>query len=194
VPRSNASSLKRIRPTQLPLGNPWGAQIHQRPLCAVTMAQWRFPVFLALLPVATLIYLWSSYNLSDIPAYLLTSKQSPPSASPKITIIAIWNPRGKPASYLPVFFASVKANPLIELLFIEVDKYNVGRCHEPIPHGASNIKELCFSVEEYANLHADFLCNLWGCEGDRRVLIMDKLMNTIPGDDVRIYIISLFSI
>jgi hypothetical protein len=141
-------------------------------------------------PVIALIYLFSS--LSDIlPVHLFSYNQSTRPPSPKITIIAIWNPREKPASYLPVFFASVKANPLIELVFIQVDKYNVGRCHESIPHGASNIKDICFSVEEYANLHADFLCNLWGCQEKDRGLVMEKLLNTIPADGVRIYILSL---
>jgi hypothetical protein len=161
-------------------------------LCAITMARWqsRYLAFLLLLPVVTLMYFWGpSYNLSGLLVNSPPSQQSP-TASPKITIIAIWNPRDpeKPASYLPLFFASVKANPLIELLFIEVDKYNVGRCHEPIPHGAPNIKEICFSMEEYSNLHADFLCNHWGCEGDDRVAIMDKLHKTIPGDNVCFYI------
>jgi hypothetical protein len=154
------------------------------------MARWRPPnplVRLSLLLAAILLYL--SYNFSGSWGnFALNWRQfeSLP-ASPKITIIAIWNPGEKPASYLPLFFASAKANPLIELLFIEVDTHNSGRCHETIPHGASNIIELCLSLEEYASLHADFLCNLWGCEGNDRVLIMDKLHETIPRDDVCVY-------
>ena len=122
------------------------------------------------------------------------------SSVPKITIIAIWNPRETPALYLPEFFASVKANPLINLLFIVVDKQNVGRCHEPIPNGAPNIKEVCFSVEEYWNLHADFLCNHWGCGRDDRVVLMNKLYERYPRDHVcsnaseTVYSVNLISV
>ena len=46
---------------------------------------------------------------------------------PKITMIAIWVPRtsGSPI-YLPYFFQSVEANPQVDLLFVQVDKFGVG--------------------------------------------------------------------
>ena len=72
-----------------------------------------------------------SPKLLDVSSW--STQQIPPAVPPppKITIIAIWNPGNKPSSYLPNFFASVQANPSINLLFIVVDKHNVGRCHEP---------------------------------------------------------------
>lgn len=50
-----------------------------------------------------------------------------PARDPKITIIAIWTTRrGVDPPYLPYFFQSVKANPQVNLLFINVDKEGVG--------------------------------------------------------------------
>ena len=125
-----------------------------------------------------------SPKLLDVSSW--STQQIPPAVPPppKITIIAIWNPGNKPSSYLPNFFASVQANPSINLLFIVVDKHNVGRCHEPVPEGASNINQVCFTVDEYWNLHIDFLCNHWGCKGDDRAVIMAKLLERYPQDHV----------
>jgi len=157
------------------------------------MPCWRSPGFLALIlllpTIATLFYFQRSlFNLTNLwqlqEEYEQPSSHQAVSSVPKITIIAIWNTKETPAIYLPNFFASVKANPLIDLLFIVVDKRNVGRCHEAIPEGAPNIKEVCFSVKEYWDLHADFLCNHWRCEGDDRVVLIDKLYERFPQDYV----------
>ena len=46
---------------------------------------------------------------------------------PKITMIAIWVPRNSvPPIYLPYFFQSVEANPQVDLVFVQVDKFGVG--------------------------------------------------------------------
>jgi hypothetical protein len=133
-------------------------------------------------------YLWQSsyYDLSGL-LPLPFSKKTSFESSPKITIIAIWNPRETQPGYLPNFFASAKANTNIDLLFIVVDKHNTGQCHQPIPHRATNIKEICLSVEEYQNLHADFLCNHWGCDGDDRTILMAKLNERYQGDNASVY-------
>lgn len=131
---------------------------------------------------------------SEYPTPVSTPTPPPSSPStlnsptrPKITIISIWNTGKKPAIYLPNYFASVKGNPLIDLLFVVVDKYEVGRCHVETPDGAPNIKQVCFSVEEYWNLHADFLCKHWECQGDDRAVIIDKLHERYGGDHVCIH-------
>lgn len=47
--------------------------------------------------------------------------------APKITIVAIWVPRNNEvAAYVPYFFQSVEANPEVDLLFVQVDKRNLG--------------------------------------------------------------------
>ena len=49
------------------------------------------------------------------------------SREPKITIIAIWVPRSdEVAAYVPYFFQSVEANPEVNLLFVQVDKRDLG--------------------------------------------------------------------
>ena len=46
---------------------------------------------------------------------------------PKITVTVIWVPRNTDVPiYFPYFFQSVEANPEVDLLFIQVDKFNVG--------------------------------------------------------------------
>lgn len=46
---------------------------------------------------------------------------------PKITMIAIWVPRSSVSPiYLPYFFQSVEANPQVDLIFVQVDKFGVG--------------------------------------------------------------------
>lgn len=78
------------------------------------------------------IYLLYSYVLHVADDILIISdKQDPHSDSqqkqPKITIIAIWDSRSDETPiYLPYFFYSVKANPEVDLLFIQVDKLNAG--------------------------------------------------------------------
>ncbi|KAF7430761.1 hypothetical protein PC9H_006472 [Pleurotus ostreatus] len=97
---------------------------------------------------------------------------------PKITIIAIWNPKTnnpKDPIYLPNFFASVAANPSIELLFIKYDKYEVG-CQTPFAPDLPNVKEICLATDEYWKLHAKFLCDYWrGCSDEEHANVLKKL-------------------
>ena len=59
-------------------------------------------------------------NLPDIPP-----PPGPP-PPPLITFVVLWSPDHRTANYLPNFFASVGANPRIEVLLIKFDKYNFG--------------------------------------------------------------------
>lgn len=112
-----------------------------------------------------------------------------PTPAPKITIIALWSSKGgaRPA-YLPNFFASVAANPSVDLLFIKFDKHGKGTdCREMLSDNIPNVREVCLSVEEYWTLHADFLCERWGCSRAQRKLVEDKLWERAGGDFVNSY-------
>lgn len=94
-----------------------------------------------------------------------------------ITIIAIWNPKspeiGKwrpKSSYLANFFASVAANPQIDLLFIIYDRFGVGCTDDIVPEamGIWNVRPVCMSFEEYWDLHTEFLCGRWTCNDQER--------------------------
>ena len=91
-------------------------------------------------------------------------------APPNITIIAIWNPKtdSPPHPYLPNFFASVRANPTVHLLFIVFDKFHYG-CAKRISPVEKNIQEICFDTDTYWSLHADFLCEHWGCTAQDKI-------------------------
>ncbi|KAL4266174.1 hypothetical protein AB1N83_000552 [Pleurotus pulmonarius] len=107
----------------------------------------------------------------------------------KLTIIAIWNPSpdNKEPIYLPNFFASVAANPSIDLLFIKYDRHRVGTpsCE---PSHVKNMRQVCLSFEEYWKLHADFLCKRWGgCSTPQRQELVSKLHERAPGDRVNSY-------
>ncbi|KAF7440632.1 hypothetical protein PC9H_000978 [Pleurotus ostreatus] len=111
------------------------------------------------------------------------------SPAPKLTIIAIWNPSpdNKEPIYLPNFFASVAANPSIDLLFIKYDRHRVGTppCE---PSHVKNMRQVCLSFEEYWKLHADFLCKRWGgCSTTQRQQLVSKLHERAPGDRVNSY-------
>lgn len=110
---------------------------------------------------------------------------------PRITIIAIWNPKAnnpKDPIYLPNFFASVAANPLIELLFIKYDKYEVG-CQTPFAPDLPNVKEICLATDEYWKLHAKFLCDYWrGCSDEEHANVLKKLHERADKDYVRRHI------
>lgn len=107
-----------------------------------------------------------------------------PSPAPRITIIALWSSRENPVIYLPQFFASVAANPSLDILFIKFDKHNVGGCEEPLAPGISNVREICLSMDEYWDLHANFLCKRWGCNSADRKALMEKMWERAPGDRV----------
>ncbi|KAF4593083.1 hypothetical protein EYR38_008793 [Pleurotus pulmonarius] len=105
----------------------------------------------------------------------------------RITIIAIWNPKTnnpKDPIYLPNFFASVAANPSIELLFIKYDKYEVG-CQPPFAPDLPNVKEICLATDEYWKLHAKFLCDYWrGCTDEEHANVLKKLHERADKDYV----------
>jgi hypothetical protein len=149
-------------------------------LAALTMPRLRSLAFLVLCLLLPTLYLARRYH----------SHHSPVSSPPKITIIAIWNPKKNSQAYLPNFFASAKANAQVDFLFIVVDKDNVG-CDVPIPPGAPNIKAVCLSVEEYLNLHVDFLCNHWACGRDDKTVVLNTLHERYPKDFVCIDIPNL---
>lgn len=112
-----------------------------------------------------------------------------PTPAPKITIIALWSSKGGPRPiYLPNFFASVAANPSVDLLFIKFDKHGQGMdCEEKLSSNIPNVREVCLSVEEYWSLHADFLCARWGCSRAQRKLVEGKLLERAGGDFVNSY-------
>lgn len=112
----------------------------------------------------------------------------------KITLIALWSTNDRPANYLPNFFASVAANPSIDLLFIKFDKYNRVGCEQPMTAEHSNVREVCLTIHEYWDLHAEFLCRHWGCSDDDRNKVFEALIERSPGDVVchQISISSLF--
>ncbi|KAF9515859.1 hypothetical protein BS47DRAFT_1341465 [Hydnum rufescens UP504] len=105
-----------------------------------------------------------------------------PTQAPSITIIAVWTRREKPVVYLENFFASVAANPQVDLLFVNYDRHQVG-CDQPLSH-IPNAREICLSNEEYWTLHADFLCNRWKCDEHEREVVLAKLYERAPGDHV----------
>lgn len=107
-----------------------------------------------------------------------------PPLPPKLTLIALWSTRARPAIYLPNFFSSVAANPSIDLLFIKFGHIQ-GGCHQPMAAGYPNVREVCLSASEYWELHADFLCGQWGCSGDNRTRLLDKLVERAENDRVR---------
>lgn len=110
--------------------------------------------------------------------------QQPTPIRQKITLIAIWKHRKKPADYLPHFFASVAANEAsIELLFIKFG-FDSG-CPESLSNGTPNVREVCLTVEEYWDLHATFLCEKWGCSASEREEVVKKLHERKHSDRVR---------
>jgi len=110
-----------------------------------------------------------------------------PSPAPNITIIALWSTRdAERAIYLNNFYASVKANPSIDLLLIKFDKYGTGmNCEMPQSTGVPNVREVCLTVEEYWELHGDFLCERWGCDTGDKAKVMETLKARSGGDFVR---------
>jgi len=108
-----------------------------------------------------------------------------PTRPPNITIIAIWNPKtgARPQAYLPNYFASIRANPKIHLLFVVFDKFQYG-CEKPIAPVAENIKEICFDTESYWRLHADYLCQHWGCVAEEEEVLLKTLIRRSGGDFV----------
>jgi hypothetical protein len=118
------------------------------------------------------------------PTTALSRLAHPP---PNITIIAVWNPKtsARPQAYLPNFFASIQANPKIHLLFVVFDKFQYG-CDKPIAPVAKNIREICFSTENYWKVHVDYLCQRWGCTDEDEIALLETLLRRSNGDHVRL--------
>ena len=140
------------------------------------------PEIVVLKPIATIP--------QDIPPPLSPTTQDPlnyPNPAPNVTIIALWGTRdAKRAIYLNNFYASVKANPSIDLLLIKFDKYGTGmNCEVPQSTGVPNVREVCLTVDEYWKLHADFLCERWECDAGDKAKVMETLKARSGGDFVR---------
>ncbi|KAJ8521549.1 hypothetical protein ONZ45_g1758 [Pleurotus djamor] len=101
-----------------------------------------------------------------------------PEPPPRLTIIAIWVIKEEDPIYLPNFFASIAANPSIDLLFVKYDKRSVGCQRAFAPH-IQNVREICLSAQEYWTLHKDFVCKQWrGCtetQETQETQLMEKL-------------------
>ncbi|KAF8333019.1 uncharacterized protein EI90DRAFT_3052702 [Cantharellus anzutake] len=103
----------------------------------------------------------------------------PKSPSP-ITMIVMWSSTGgKTPIYMNTYFASVLANPTIDLLLIKFDREGHGvDCGPMAPQvDNSNIREVCFSLEEYYERHARWLCGLpgWECSQNEFVKLTSDL-------------------
>ncbi|KAF8312889.1 uncharacterized protein EI90DRAFT_3092675 [Cantharellus anzutake] len=103
----------------------------------------------------------------------------PKSPSP-ITMIVMWSPTGgKTPVYMNTYFSSVLANPTIDLLLIKFDREGHGvDCGPMAPQvDNSNIREVCFSLEDYYERHARWLCGLpgWECSQDEFVKLTSDL-------------------
>lgn len=105
--------------------------------------------------------------------------------APRITFIVIWSPRLDTTDpYLPNFFASIGANPSIELLLIKIDKYGLkdGGCELPRASGISNVREVCLGMEEYLDLHVQYLCDVWSCSEDEKEDVGKLVEERAEGD------------
>ncbi|KZV70269.1 hypothetical protein PENSPDRAFT_651666 [Peniophora sp. CONT] len=108
-----------------------------------------------------------------------------PPPPPLITFIVLWSPDHRTANYLPNFFASVGANPRIEVLLIKFDKYNFGQAvceQERAPH-IKNVREVCVPLEEYYRLHADYLCQEWGCTEEQQKTVREVVKKRFEEGD-----------
>ncbi|KZV70286.1 hypothetical protein PENSPDRAFT_685664 [Peniophora sp. CONT] len=112
----------------------------------------------------------------------------PPSSTPtpRMTLIVLWSPQDRDASYLPNFFASAGANPSIDVLLIKFDKYGLGAeyCEAPQAAGVLNVREVCVDMEEYWDLHIDWLCAEWGCDARMREMAREVMVRRLPADRV----------
>ncbi|TDL25810.1 hypothetical protein BD410DRAFT_801140 [Rickenella mellea] len=100
---------------------------------------------------------------------------------PKITIIAIWSPRGgQEPNYLPYFFQSVEVNPEVSLWLINIEKTD-SKCTSPHTN-AANVKELCVPLREYLDLHVEFLCKRWQCTPPDRKLLLEHIAEQHKSD------------
>lgn len=109
-----------------------------------------------------------------------------PAVPPKIQLIAIWSPGDRPPTYLPNFFASVAANPTVDLLFIEYNRYNRSKeeCTRPRAPGVPNVREVCLSEHQVWSLHVDFFCEWWRCDNHQRTRVVNTMVERAVSDRV----------
>ncbi|VDB89131.1 unnamed protein product [Peniophora sp. CBMAI 1063] len=116
-------------------------------------------------------------------------EEEPPASSkqiPRMTLIVLWSPQDRDDSYLPNFFASAGANPSLDVLLIKFDKYGLGAEHCEVPRAAHvpNVREVCVDMEEYWDLHIDWLCAEWGCDARMREMAREVMVRRLPADRV----------
>jgi hypothetical protein len=111
---------------------------------------------------------------------------APAPLPPRITFITLWSPQDREHSYLPNFFASVGANPDIELLLIKFDKYQRGgdECTRERAWGVPNVREVCLTLEEYYAMHIEYLCGFWECSKGQRAEAERVMKMRFEGDRV----------
>jgi hypothetical protein len=129
----------------------------------------------------TTIPSWLAPSTSPLPSAQLLY----PSPAPRIQLIIIWNDRGghKKPIYLPSFFASVAANPVLDMLFVRYDGDNITQgCGSPLAPGLANVRELCYGLDEFWEIHVDFLCERWGCNEAQRGLTRELLLDRRNSD------------
>ncbi|KAI0033849.1 hypothetical protein K488DRAFT_69605 [Vararia minispora EC-137] len=115
-----------------------------------------------------------------------TPPPAAPPPAPRITFIVLWSPDYRTANYLPNFFASVAANPDIEVLLIKFDKYGFGgdACTRPRAEGFANVREVCLPLEEYHELHLEYMCGVWECTEEQRAQARTVMKKRFEGDRV----------
>ncbi|THH10671.1 hypothetical protein EW145_g1161 [Phellinidium pouzarii] len=99
---------------------------------------------------------------------------------PKITVIAVWTPRGPSPIYMPYFFQSVEANPQVDLLFIQVNKHHACSSYSSAP----NVQELCLTEDQYVQLHVDFLCKRWKCTNQNKAILFARVKQADPATTI----------
>jgi hypothetical protein len=111
---------------------------------------------------------------------------SPP-PTPRIAFIVLWSPDYRTSNYLPNFFASVGANPSIEVLLVKFDKYRFGgdACERTQAPGVPNLREVCVSLEEYNELHLEYVCGVWGCTQEQKSKAREVMAKRFESDRVR---------
>ena len=127
-------------------------------------------------------------TVSDIDSQLDSSDAPRVSSrpTPRMTLIVLWSPQDRDDSYLPNFFASAGANPSLDVLLIKFDKYDLGanHCETPRAAGVPNVREVCVDMDEYWDLHIDWLCAEWGCDARMRETARDVMVRRLPADRV----------
>ncbi|VDB89103.1 unnamed protein product [Peniophora sp. CBMAI 1063] len=126
---------------------------------------------------------------APVPVPPTPPKEDPPpptNPAPALTLIVLWSPHKRNEDYLPSFFASVGANPAIDLLLIKFDKYGYddGQCERLHAQGVRNVREVCLDVEEFVGLHVDYFCGVWGCDHKQREVVERVLEERVPLDRV----------